>query len=87
MSAIWCKSCTMIFLDSEKNNKLIEEREISFEKIFEIILREEYVDILENPSRKGQLIFIIHLKYYIYTVPFVAKGTHIFGDLLMLQKG
>ena len=61
----------MIYWDNEKNNKLIAERNISFDEISEIILKEEYLDILENPSRKGQLIFIIYLKDYIYAVPFI----------------
>ena len=61
----------MIYWDNDKNNKLIEERNISFKEISEIILREEYLDILENPGRKGQLIFIIYLKNYIYAVPFI----------------
>ncbi|MCA9731110.1 toxin [candidate division KSB1 bacterium] len=61
----------MIYWDNEKNHKLIAEREISFEKISEIILREEYLDILENPSRKEQYIFIIYLRDYIYAVPFL----------------
>ncbi len=61
----------MIYWDNEKNNKLIAERDISFDGISEIILREEYLDILENPSRKDQRIFIISLKKYIYAVPFI----------------
>ena len=61
----------MIYWDNEKNNKLIAERDISFEEISEIILQEEYLDILENPNREEQLIFIIYIKDYIYAVPFV----------------
>ena len=61
----------MIYWDNEKNNKLIAERDISFYEISDIILREEYLDILENPSRKDQLIFIVSLKKYIYAVPFI----------------
>jgi len=61
----------MIYWDNEKNNKLIAERNISFDEISEIILKEEYLDILENSGRKNQLIFIICLKDYIYAVPFV----------------
>lgn len=60
----------MIYWDYEKNNKLIAERNISFDEISEIILRKEYLEILENPSRKDQLIFIVSLKKYIYAVPF-----------------
>ncbi len=61
----------MIYWDNKKNNKLIEERDISFEEISEIIMREEYLDILEHPSRESQLIFIVNLRKYIYAVPFM----------------
>ena len=61
----------MIFWDEEKNNKLIADRNISFDEISEIILREEYLDILENPSKENQMIFIVQLNDYIYVVPFI----------------
>ena len=61
----------MIYWDNEKDNKLISERNISFEEIAEMILREEYLDILENPNREEQLLFIIYIKDYIYAVPFI----------------
>ncbi len=61
----------MIVWDEEKNKKLILERDISFEEISEIILNENYIDILENKSRDEQKIFIIEMKKYIYVVPFV----------------
>ncbi|MFC1863691.1 BrnT family toxin [Thermodesulfobacteriota bacterium] len=60
----------MIYWDDEKNKKLIAERGISFDEISEIILREEYLDILENPNREGQMIFIVFMNNYIYVVPF-----------------
>ena len=61
----------MIYWDEDKNNKLIAERNISFDEISEIILREEYLDILENPSKENQMIFIVRLNDYIYVVPFI----------------
>ncbi len=61
----------MIYWDEDKNNKLIAERNISFDEISEIILREEYLDILENPSMENQMIFIVRLNDYIYVVPFI----------------
>ena len=61
----------MIYWDEEKNNKLISERNISFDEIAEIILRDEYLDILENPNRNDQMIFIVRLKEYVYAVPFL----------------
>ena len=87
----------MICWDEDKNNKLITERNISFNEIAEILLREEFLDILENPNRKGQLIFIICLQDYIYAVQFIIdedeniilktaypsrKFNKIYGDLL-----
>jgi uncharacterized DUF497 family protein len=61
----------MIYWDADKNNKLIAEREISFDEISEIIMREEYLDILQNPNRNDQMIFIVRLNDYIYAVPFM----------------
>ena len=61
----------MIIWDDVKNTKLQIERQISFEQISEIILRNDYLDILENPSRPNQQIFVITLNNYIYAVPFL----------------
>jgi uncharacterized DUF497 family protein len=63
----------MIYWDEAKNKKLISERNISFDEISEIILQEEYLDILENPGRREQKIFIVRLKNYIYVVPFIIN--------------
>ena len=60
----------MIIWDEDKSLKLQIERGISFEQIAEIILRKEYLDILENPSRSDQQIFVIKLNDYIHSVPF-----------------
>ena len=61
----------MIIWDDTKNIKLQLERQISFEQISEIILRKGYLDILENPSRMDQQIFVIYLNNYVYAVPFL----------------
>ena len=61
----------MIIWNDDKNQKLQNERDISFEEISEIILRKEYLDILENPSRSNQQIFIVKINNYIYSVPFI----------------
>ncbi|MGD9326565.1 MAG: hypothetical protein PVG26_21280 [Desulfobacterales bacterium] len=61
----------MIIWDDTKNIKLKLERQISFEQISEIILRKGYLDILENPSRTDQQIFVIYLNNYVYAVPFL----------------
>ena len=64
----------MIYWDEKKNLKLIIERNISFDEISEIILREDYLDILENPNRKDQMIFVVRLRNYVYAVPFLIDN-------------
>ena len=64
----------MIIWDDEKNQKLQKERRISFEEIAEVILRKEYLDILENTSRPDQQIFVVKLNDYIYSVPFIIDS-------------
>ena len=61
----------MIIWDDVKNQKLQIERDISFDQISEIILRKEYLDILENLSRPNQQTFVVKLDNYTYAVPFV----------------
>ena len=60
-----------IIWDKEKNEKLIVERNISFEEISQMIMDGEYLDIIENPVREGQMYFVIEMKGYIWIVPFL----------------
>jgi hypothetical protein len=69
----------MIIWDEEKNIKLKLVRNISFETVSEIILNKKYIDILENPARPEQNIFIVEINDYIYAVPFsIDKNSNIF---------
>lgn len=61
----------MIIWDEKKNTKLKLERNISFETVSDIILNKQYLDILDNPSRADQNLFVIELNKYIYAVPFI----------------
>jgi uncharacterized DUF497 family protein len=61
----------MIYWEEDKNRKLLFERNISFDEISEIILQEKHLDILKNPNREDQVIFIVRLNDYIYVVPFL----------------
>lgn len=36
-----------------------------------IPLSEEYLDILENPKRANQLLFVLSLRNYTHAVPFI----------------
>ena len=60
-----------ILWDEDKNKRLKLERGISFEDFAELILEKKYLDILENPAREEQMIFIVSYKDYTYVVPFV----------------
>ena len=61
----------MIQWNEDKNKWLMRERGISFQEIADTILRGEYIDILENPTRSNQDIFILHIHSYTWVVPFV----------------
>ena len=61
----------MILWDERKNQKLQKERKISFEEISQLILRKEYIDILKNPARPNQKLFVINFNDYIWAVPFL----------------
>lgn len=57
--------------DEGKNKTLKLDRNLSFEIFADLILDKKYIDVLENPSRKDQMIFIIEYKEYTYVVPFI----------------
>ena len=67
--------------NSEKNEQLKREREISFEQIVIQIEEGKLHDILEHPNQqkyKDQKIFIVELNEYMYLVPFVEDEKYIF---------
>jgi uncharacterized DUF497 family protein len=63
-----------IIWDADKNKTLIRERGISFEEFAALILEGKYLDILPNPARKNQEIFIVPYNDYTYVVPFVTDN-------------
>lgn len=67
--------------DPDKNEKLREEREISFEDILVAIDGGELLDIIQHKNTSkypGQKIFIININHYAYLVPFVEDKEKIF---------
>jgi len=67
--------------NAEKNQKLITEREISFEIISSYIERGEIIEIFPHPNQKkyaGQQVFSIKIIDYVYLVPFVETESEIF---------
>lgn len=67
--------------NAEKNQLLIEERGISFERIvFEISLGNERAVVLHPNQDKypGQMISVVEVDDYVYLVPFVETESEIF---------
>ena len=60
-----------IIWDKEKNEKLILERNISFDEISQMIMDDQYIDIIENPVREGQMYFVMEIQDYTWIVPFI----------------
>jgi uncharacterized DUF497 family protein len=61
----------LLVWNKAKNRKLREERNVCFEDVVEPFIEERYLDVLANPSRAGQFIFIVKMKEYVHVVPFV----------------
>jgi disulfide oxidoreductase YuzD len=59
---------------SESKDRFLKAvRGISFQDIAEEILSGRYIDILENPGRPGQDVFIVRINDYTWVVPFVLR--------------
>jgi uncharacterized DUF497 family protein len=67
--------------NSEKNERLISERDISFEDIVVNIHLGNEVDIYDHPDQDrypGQKISVVIVEDYAFLVPFVESGEEIF---------
>ncbi|HRW93041.1 MAG TPA: toxin [Thermotogota bacterium] len=65
----------------QKNDRLIRERQVSFEEAVWAILNGDLLDVLEHPNPEkypGQKIFVVQLKQYCFLEPFVAQGNQLF---------
>ena len=60
-----------IIWDIQKAEKLLRERDISIEAIADMLMRNEFLEILENPRHPDQMMFIISYKEYTHAVPFI----------------
>jgi uncharacterized DUF497 family protein len=63
-----------ILWDEQKSERLRKERGISLDQVAALILEKKYVDILKNPKRPGQLMFVIPINGYMHVVPFVVDA-------------
>ena len=61
---------------TEKNQQLVEQRGISFERVVTAIEQGGLVNVLEHPNQErypGQSIYVVDIEEYIYLVPFVSE--------------
>jgi len=63
-----------IIWDNQKAEKLLRERDISIEAIADMLMRNEFLEILENPRHPDQMMFIISYKEYTHAVPFIIDA-------------
>lgn len=66
---------------TEKNEKLKEERGVSFEEVVFHIERGDVLDIVEHPNKErypNQRFFVLNMEDYVYVVPFVEGKGEIF---------
>jgi uncharacterized DUF497 family protein len=67
--------------DSEKNKKLINERNISSEEIICLINENKLIDVLDHHNRHeypNQKIEVVDVEGYLYLVPFEEKDNKIY---------
>jgi uncharacterized DUF497 family protein len=66
---------------TDKNERLREQRDITFEEIVFHILHDGLLDILEHPNKEqypDQRIFVVDVEGYVYLVPFVETEDSVF---------
>lgn len=67
--------------DSDKNQRLKANRNISFDEVVARLAEGQVLDIVEHPNQekyKGQRIFIIKINDYAWLVPFIETEDKIF---------
>jgi len=67
--------------DENKNDKLKEARDVSFEEIVLAISNNQILDVLVHPNKEkypNQKMFVVELFSYAYIVPFVEEKEKFF---------
>ena len=62
----------------EKNNWLKTNRGISFETVITYIMENKIIDIINNPTRDNQYMYVFKYEGLIYVCPFVMSKEGIF---------
>jgi uncharacterized DUF497 family protein len=78
-----------IHWNPEKNRKLIEERNISFESIVFSLQSGGLLDDIVHPNKEkypNQRVFVVSLDEYVYLVPYVENEEEIFLKTAMRSR-
>ncbi len=74
----------------DKNHKLKQERDISFEEIVYAIFSGHLVDVVPHPNQEkyaGQSIYVVEIGDYAYLVPFIVDGdVHFLKTIIPSRK-
>ena len=63
--------------NQEKNEQLVAQRGISFDRMVSAIEQGGLVDVLNHPNQQrypGQMICVVDIEQYLYLVPFVTDA-------------
>lgn len=76
---------------TSKNQRLIDERGISFERVVSAIEQGGLLDVVEHPNRRRypeQRIYVVEIDRYVYLVPFVSEvdGTRFLKTIIPSRK-
>jgi uncharacterized DUF497 family protein len=63
-----------VIWDIQKAEKLLRERNISVEAIADLLMKNEFLEILENPKHPDQMMFIVSYENYTHAVPFIIDS-------------
>lgn len=72
----------MIRWSEEKDHKLRLRRGVSLARIAEMIENKEYLAILKHPKRSNQMIAVLRIDDYTWSVPFVYEDD---GEAMFLK--
>ncbi len=76
---------------ADKNQQLIEGRDISFERVVSEIEQGQLLDVLGHPNQyryPGQMIYVVDIDGYVYLIPFVKQedGTRFLKTIIPSRK-
>ena len=76
---------------TKKNQQLLEQRGISFERVISAVEQGGLLDVLQHPSQDrypGQSIHVVDIEGYVYLVPFVTEqdGTRFLKTIIPSRK-